>query len=93
MAAMDSLSRLRQRRIAFEIRDCAVSAECLVVKWRYIDDMIDCMDPGDDFQPWPEVLRSICNGLSPVVVKLIDDRLKKRRKELHDELIKERHEE
>lgn len=92
-AAMDALNRLQHRRMISEIRDCVVSAEDLVVKWRYIDDLIDNMDPGDDFQPWPEALRSVCNGLSPIVLNLIDDRLNKRRKKFHDELKKEKHEE
>ena len=92
-AAMDALHRLRQRNVSSELRECAASAEELVVKWRYIDDMIDCMDPGDDFQRWPEALSSVCDGLSPIVLKLIDDRLEKRRKTLHDELKKQQHEE
>ena len=83
-----------KRNVSSELRDCPqLLPEELVVKWRYIDDMIDCMDPGDDFQRWPEALSSVCDGLSPIVLKLIDDRLKKRRKTLHDELKKQQHEE
>ncbi len=88
-AAMDALNRLGQRETASELRDCVVSAEDSVVKWRYIDDLIDWIDPGDDFQPWPETLRSVCDGLSPIVLKVTGERIKKRRKELHDELKKE----
>ncbi len=90
-AAMDALNRLAQKQLVSELSECADSAEEFVVKWRYIDDLVDSMDPGDDFQPWPEALRSVCHGLSPIVLKLIDDRFKKRRKKLHDELKKERH--
>jgi hypothetical protein len=88
MGAMDALNRLAQWQLVSELCVCANSAEELVVKWRYIDDLIDSMDPGDDFQPWPETLRSVCDGLSPIVLKLIGDRLKKRRKMVHDELKK-----
>jgi hypothetical protein len=87
-AAMDALDRLRQREIADQLRDRVSSTEDFVVKWRIIDDLIDWMDPGDDFQPWPETLRSVCNGLSPIVLKLTGERLKKRRKKVHDELEK-----
>ncbi len=92
-AAMDALDRLAQRRIASELCDRVTSVDDLVARWRYIDDLIDCIDPGDDFLPWPKTLRSACNGLSPIVLKLTDERLKKRRKKLHDELKKEKHEE
>lgn len=91
--AMDALNRLAQRQLVSELSEYADSAEEFVVKWRYIDDLIDSMDPGDDFRPWPEALRSVCDGLSPVVLKLIGDRLKKRRKRVHDELKKQNHEE
>lgn len=92
-AAIDALNRLRQRQLASELRECVASAEGLVVKWRYLDDMIDCIDPGDDFEPWPQTLRSVCDGLSPIILKLTGDRLKKRKKKLHDELKKEKHDE
>jgi hypothetical protein len=87
-AAMDALDRLRQREIAIQLRDGVTSAEDYVMKWRYIDDLIDWMDPGDSFQPWPETLRSACKGLSPIVLKLTGERLKKRQEKVHDKLKK-----
>jgi hypothetical protein len=85
---MDALDRLRQREIAIQLRDGVTSAEDYVMKWRYIDDLIDWMDPGDSFQPWPETLRSACKGLSPIVLKLTGERLKKRQEKVHDKLKK-----
>lgn len=91
IASLDAISRLRQRQTTAELRDRMACANGLIEKWRWIDDLIDCMDPGDEFQPWPEILRSACDGLSPVVVKFANNRLKQRRKKLHDELKREKH--
>lgn len=91
-AAMDAIDRLHNRSICAELVDRANSCDDLVSKWMYIDAIIDVIDPGDEFRPLPSQLREACSNVSRVVRKLISERLKKRRKKLHENLKKARNE-
>ncbi len=90
---MEALDRLTQRKVASELAARAAFSQDLTTKWRYIDDLIDIMDPGDDFKPWPKLLWTLSKELSPLVHELIGERLKKRRKKLHDKLKERKSEE
>ncbi len=88
--AMDAVDRLRIRSICRKLLARATSADDVVLKWIYIDAIVDVIDPGDSFEPWPAELQTACQDLSPILLKYISERVKKRRKKLFDELKKER---
>jgi HEAT repeat protein len=88
--AMDAIDRHRDRTICTELLARAILGDEIVLKWMYIDAIVDVVDPGDDFQPWPAELQAACEGVSPILRKYVSERVKKRRKKLFDELKKER---
>jgi hypothetical protein len=85
---MASLDRLRVREVCSELVNRAVKAPDLVSRWRFLDALVDVMDPGDEFEGLPDTLRVASESVPLLVRKELNDRLKKRRKELHDELKK-----
>ena len=89
-AAMNAIDRHRKRSICAELLARATLDDDIVLKWMYIDAIVDVVDPGDDFRPWPAELHAACDSLSPILRKYVFERVKKRRKKLFDELKKER---
>jgi hypothetical protein len=87
--AMAGLDRFQRRAICNELADRAIASKDLAVKWLYVDALVDLADPGEKFRTPPAVVRSACKDLSPLVCKFVNDRVKKRRKELHDKLDRE----
>lgn len=85
-AAMAGLDRIRIRSIGADLEVRAKGSDGLTVKWMYIDAMIGIIDPGDVFRAWPEELQAACEGLSPIVLEYVHDRLKRRRSKLFDRL-------
>jgi hypothetical protein len=90
--AMAAIDRLRIRSISRQLLARATSTNDIVSKWLYIDAIIDLIDPGDDFEPWPVEIRTVCQDLSPILRKYVSERVKKRRKKVFDDLKKKRHE-
>ena len=78
--AMAALDRLNERAICEELAARASASEELAVKWLYLDALVDVMDPGEEFRPWPAKLQSACKELSSLVCKVLNDRIKKCRK-------------
>jgi hypothetical protein len=86
--AMASLDRLRVREVCTELSRRATKESNLVSRWGYLDALIDVMDPGEESAGFPELLRVPSESLGLLVRKHLNDRLTKRRKELHDDLEK-----
>lgn len=87
-AAIDAIDRLRDCSICAELIERVKSSDDLALKWMYLDTLVEAIDPGDDFRPWPVELREASINLSPVVLRQISERAKQRRKKQFDELKK-----
>jgi hypothetical protein len=85
---MASLDRLRLREVCSELSKRAIAATDLVSRWRFLDALADVMDPGDEFEGFPEGIGVASEGLPLLVRKSLNDRLKQKRKESNDELKK-----
>jgi hypothetical protein len=84
--AMSALDRIRLRTVEESLASRARQSNDLTEMCMYLDALIDVMDPGDEFMSWPKVSSELGTALSPIMRKVLNDRRKKVRKALHDEL-------
>ncbi|HEY3965547.1 MAG TPA: hypothetical protein VGM05_13405 [Planctomycetaceae bacterium] len=89
-AAIDALDRLHDRDLCTELIRRVERAEDFTEKWRFLNALVNTVDPGDEFCGWPNEIIQATHDMSPLVAKPINDRLKDRRAELTDRL-KKRH--
>jgi hypothetical protein len=86
--AIDALDRLRQRSVCADLAERVRTAITPEQRWVYLDALVDAIDPGDGFRPWPSILSKTAEWVHPFARRYLNEQLDRRCKALADDLKK-----
>ncbi len=85
-AAMNAIHQKFTQSECHKLANRAKNVEAVADRWLYLDHLTELVDPGLPFEPCPELLLSAFENVSPLIVKRVLRRLRKRRDKLMQDM-------